>query len=98
LVLSEVDVVHPPEDLPRLPVARALWEPRPSLDVAAGAWMLAGGPHHTSLSTALRREHLEDFADMAGIELIVIGADATGSGIAKELRWNHAFYQPVRGA
>ena len=98
LVLNEVDLVDPPEDLRRLPVARALWEPRPSLEVAAGAWLLAGGPHHTSLSTALRREHLEDLAEMAGIELVVIGADSTVPGIAKELRWNHASYQLARRA
>jgi len=98
LVLNEVDVVDPPADLPRLPVARALWEPRPNLEIAAGAWLLAGGPHHTSLSTALSREHLEDLAEMAGIELVAIGAETTVRGIAKELRWNHAFYQPARGA
>jgi len=79
-------------------VARALWEPRPNLEIAAGAWLLAGGPHHTSLSTALSREHLEDLAEMAGIELVAIGAETTVRGIAKELRWNHAFYQPARGA
>jgi L-arabinose isomerase len=98
LVLNEVDVVRPPASLPRLPVARALWEPRPSLEIAAGAWLLAGGPHHTSFSTALSLEHLEDLAEMAGIELVVIGADTTVRGAAKELRWNHAFYQPARGA
>ena len=60
MVLNEVDLVDPPADMPRLPVARALWEPRPGLRVAAESWLLAGGPHHTSLSTALRREHLEE--------------------------------------
>jgi L-arabinose isomerase len=97
LVLDEIDVVSPPEDLPRLPVARALWEPRPALRVAAEAWLLAGGPHHTSLSTALTRTHLEDFAEMAGIELIAIDGDTTVSAIKKELRWNHAYHQLARG-
>jgi L-arabinose isomerase len=96
LVLNEIEVVRPPEDLPRLPVARALWEPRPGLKVAAEAWLLAGGPHHTSLSTALRRTHLEDFAEMAGIELIAIGDETTTSDIKKELRWNQAYYQLAR--
>ena len=94
LVLNEIDVVRPPEDLPRLPVARALWEPRPSLKVAAETWILAGGPHHTSLSSALTRVHIEDFAEMAGIELIVIGDGTTGSDIRKELRWNETSYAP----
>ncbi len=97
IVLNEVDVVSPPADLPRLPVARALWEPRPSLKVAAEAWLLAGGPHHTSFSTALRREHLEDFAEMTGIELVTIGDATTVADIKKELRWNQAYYQLARG-
>ena len=96
LVLSEVDVVEPPEALPRLPVARALWEPRPSLKVAAEAWLMAGGPHHTSFSTALRRAHLEDFAELAGIELVSIGDGSTVADIRKELRWNHASYTLTR--
>ena len=96
LVLDEVDVVRPPEALPRLPVARALWEPKPGLKVAAEAWLLAGGPHHTSFSTALTRTHLEDFADMAGIELIAIGDGTTVSDIKKELRWNHAYHLLAR--
>ena len=97
LVLNEIEVVRPPEDLPRLPVARALWEPAPGLKVAAEAWLLAGGPHHTSLSTALDRTHLEDFAEMAGIELVAIGEATTTSDIKKELRWNEAYYRLARG-
>ncbi len=96
LVLNEIEVVRPPEDLPRLPVARALWEPRPGLKVAAEAWLLAGGPHHTSLSTALTRTHLEDFAEMAGVELIVIGDRTTAGDVRKELRWNQAYYSLAR--
>ncbi len=97
LVLNEVEVVRPPEDLPRLPVARALWKPLPGLKGAAEAWLLAGGPHHTSLSTALSRTHLEDFAEMVGIELITIGLGTAATDIKKELRWNQAYYQLARG-
>jgi L-arabinose isomerase len=97
MVLNEVDVVCPPADLPRLPVARALWEPRPSLKIAAEAWLVAGGPHHTSFSTALRREHLEDLAEMAGIELVTIGDGSSVADIKKELRWNQAYHQLARG-
>ena len=98
LVLNEVTVIRPPEALPRLPVARALWEPAPDLRVAAEAWLLAGGPHHTSLSTALTRTCLEDFAEMAGIELIEIGAGTTGADIKKELRWNATSYLLAGGS
>ena len=97
MVLDEVEVVAPPQDLPRLPVARALWIPRPGLKVAAEAWLLAGGPHHTSLSTALTRTHLEQLAEMTGIELIAIGDGTSAAEIKKELRWNQAYYQLARG-
>jgi L-arabinose isomerase len=97
LVLNEVDVVDPPEPLPRLPVARALWEPRPDLRVAAESWLTAGGPHHTSFSTALRRDHLDDFAELVGIEMLSIGDGTTVSDIRKELHWNQAYHQLARG-
>ena len=97
LVLNEIEVVAPPEDLPRLPVARALWDPKPDLRVSAEAWLTAGGPHHTSLSTALTKTHLEDFAEMTGLELIAIGDGTTTTDIKKELRWNQAYHQLARG-
>jgi L-arabinose isomerase len=93
LVLNEVDVVRPPETLPRLPVARAIWRPKPDLPTAAAAWLLAGGPHHTSLSLALSVDHLSDFAEMAGTELIAINGDASVAALKKELRWNEAFHR-----
>lgn len=75
LVVNEVDVLEPEEALPKLPVARALWVPRPNLKVAAAAWIYAGGAHHSGFSQALTVEHMEDFAEMAGVELIVIDND-----------------------
>jgi L-arabinose isomerase len=74
MIVNEVDVVQPEQPLPKLPVARAVWVPRPSLKVAAAAWIYAGGAHHTGFSQALWTEHLEDFAEIAGLELIVIDA------------------------
>lgn len=75
-----------------MPVASALWIPRPSLEVGAAAWILAGGTHHTSFSYALTEEYMEDFADIAGIELVVIDEDTTISGFKKELRFNEVYY------
>ena len=92
LIVNEVDVVRPDQALPQLPVARALWVPRPNLKIAAGAWIYAGGAHHTGFSQALTAQHLDLFADMAGIEFVLIGADATVAEIKKELRWNEAYY------
>jgi L-arabinose isomerase len=90
MVVNVVDVVDPIEALPRLPVARALWKPHPDLDTAAAAWIHAGGAHHTCLSLALAPEHLEDFANMAGIEYLLIDSDTDLRRFRNELRWNAA--------
>ena len=84
--------VAPDAPLPKLPVARAVWIPRPSLKVAATAWIHAGGAHHTGFSHALTAEHLADFAEMAGIEFLRIGTDTTVETFRKELRWNAAYW------
>ena len=80
-----------------LPVARAVWRPRPDLATAAEAWLTAGGPHHTALTQSLDVEALADLADMADIELLVIDADTSARAFRRELRWNRAFYFLDRG-
>jgi len=72
LIVSEVEAVAPEQPLPNLPVARVLWEVKPDLKTGAAAWILAGGAHHTAFSYAVTTEHLEDFAEIAGIEWVVI--------------------------
>ena len=91
LIVNEVDCIKSKE-LPKLPVASALWIPRPSFEVGAAAWILAGGTHHTSFSYDLTTEYLEDYADMAGIELVVIDANTTIPQFKKELRLNEIYY------
>lgn len=85
MVVSEVEVVEP-LPLPKLPVARALWEPRPDLETAAAAWIHAGGAHHTGFSLALTAEHLEDFAAMAGVECVFIDGETELRRFRRELR------------
>ncbi len=92
MVVNVVDVVEPFEALPKLPVARALWKPRPALETAAAAWIYAGGAHHTAMSLALNPEHLEDFAVMAGIEYVLIDENTDLRQLRNELRWNDAAY------
>jgi L-arabinose isomerase len=97
LTVNEVDVVEPDEDLPQLPVACAVWEPRPSLSTSAEAWLMAGAPHHTVLSKAIGVEVLEDFAEMTRTELVVIDAETTPRAVGRELRWNAAYYRLAQG-
>jgi L-arabinose isomerase len=97
LIASQVDVVAPDADLPRLPVARAVWSPRPELSTAAEAWLMAGGSHHSVFTMALGLEPLRDLAQIAGIELLVINEHTTIPQFANELRWNQAYYHLARG-
>jgi L-arabinose isomerase len=92
LIANEVDVVAPEHDLPRLPVARAVWQPRPDLARAAEAWLMAGGPHHTCFTQALTAEALDDLAEMAGVELVTITGNTVPSRFRDELRWNQVYY------
>ena len=92
LLVNEVEVVEPPEPLPRLPVARAVWRPKPDLPRAAEAWLTAGGPHHTVLAYQLDVETFRDLAEIAGVELVVIDGETRPYELAKELRWNEAYY------
>jgi L-arabinose isomerase len=93
LLVNEVDVVKPFEPLPKLPVARALWNAKPDLPTAAAAWIYAGGPHHTGFSQAVTTAHIEAFAEMAGIELVVIDDRTRLRDFKNELRWNEAHYR-----
>jgi L-arabinose isomerase len=97
LLVNELDVIAPPHALPKLPVARAVWHARPNLPTAATAWILAGGPHHTSFSQSLTIEHLEAFAEIAGIELLVIGNNTNVPDFKKEIRANEAYYHLAGG-
>ncbi len=92
LVLNEVDVVEPDEPLPNLPVARAVWEPRPDLRTSTEAWIIAGAPHHTVLSTALTTDEVHDLAELARTELVVIDDDTTIRRFTQELRWNQVYH------
>lgn len=93
LLVNEVQAVEPVNDLPKLPVARVLWKPYPDMKTGCAAWILAGGAHHTCYSQNLTAEHLEDFADMAGIEFVLIGKNTNLYQFKNELRWSDVYYQ-----
>jgi len=93
LLVNEVKAVKPKYDLPKLPVARVLWKPLPDMQTGCAGWIYSGGAHHTCYSQNLTSEHLQDFADMAGIEFVLIGNGTTIPQLRNELRWNEACYK-----
>jgi len=93
LLINEVEAVEPEHDLPNLPVARVLWKPYPDMKTGCAAWILAGGAHHTCYSQNLTSEHLQDFAEMAGIECVLINKDTKLNQLKNELRWSEVYYQ-----
>jgi len=93
LLANEVEAVTPEEELPKLPVARVLWKPLPDMYIGCAAWIYAGGAHHTCYSQNLSATHMEDFADIAGIEYIRIGRDTELHQFKNMLRWNDNYYR-----
>ena len=93
LLINEVNAVEPTEKLPKLPVARVLWQPLPDMQTGCAAWIYAGGAHHTVYSQNLTTEYFEDFAEMFGIETAVIDAKTDLRQFKNELRWNEMYYR-----
>ncbi|WP_410015045.1 L-arabinose isomerase [Sodalis sp. C49] len=93
MLVSVVDAIEQPHPLPKLPVARAVWKAQPSLEVAAEAWILAGGAHHTVFSQALDLDHMRLYAEMNNIELLVIDNDTRIPAFKDALRWNELYYK-----
>ena len=78
--------------MPKLPVASALWVPQPTFEVGAGAWILAGGTHHSAFSYDLTADYWDDFAEMTGIEFVHISKNTTIPEFKKELKMNEVYY------
>jgi L-arabinose isomerase len=93
LLVNDVEAVAPEHELPKLPVARVLWKPLPDMNTGCAAWIYAGGAHHTCYSQNLTSEHLEDFADIAGIECVHINKETNLQQLKKELRWSEVYYK-----
>ena len=87
-VVNELEVVSPPAAFPKLPVARVLWKPAPNLRTSAEAWILAGGGHHTAFSNLVSTEMIREWAEMIGVECVVIDRDTNIPQFRNELRWN----------
>ncbi len=96
ILVNEVEAVQPPRDLPKLPTARVLWDPKPNLKIAAEAWILAGGAHHTCYSQNITSEMIMDFAEMAGVECLIIDENTRIPEFKNVLRWNEVYYRLIK--
>ena len=93
LIINSVDAVNQEKDMPNLPVARVLWKLQPSFQDATEAWILAGGAHHTVFSYDITEEHMVDWAEMNGIEVLLINRDTKMQDFKRELLWNDMFWR-----
>ena len=93
ILVNEVEAVEVKEEFPKLPTARVLWKPQPSMSVGCAAWIYAGGAHHTVYSQNLTTEYIADLADMFNVELAVIDAKTDLRQFRNELKWNDMLYQ-----
>jgi L-arabinose isomerase len=97
LIVNDVDVVDAEHDMPKLPVARALWVPKPNFKDGLAGWIYAGGAHHTGFSQAITAEYMADYADIAGIEYLHITDGTSIRDLQNEIRWNDLFYAMSKG-
>ena len=92
IIVNELDTLAPPQEMPKLPVAKILWEPRPNLEVSGAAWIHAGGAHHSAYTQGVTLAQVADYAEMCGVELVVIDADTDIRTFKQELRHNDVYY------
>ncbi|MFY0654534.1 MAG: L-arabinose isomerase [Cyclobacteriaceae bacterium] len=92
MIVNEVEGVELENELPKLPVARVLWNAKPNLNIAATAWILAGGAHHTCYSQNLSPQYLEDYADMVGMEMVIINENTELFDFKNTLKHNEIYY------
>lgn len=97
MIVNKVEAVKSPADLPNLPVARVLWDPKPNLKVAAESWILAGGAHHSVFSQALTAQYVEDYCEIAGIEYLLIDEETEIRKFKQELRLGEIYYHIAKG-
>jgi len=91
LIVNDVECIDP-KPMPKLPVASALWIPMPGFEVGATAWMLAGGTHHSCFAYGVTAEYWEDYAEIAGIEMVRINKDTTIDNFKRDLRIGEVYY------
>jgi len=97
MLVNTVEAIAVEHDMPKLPVARVLWNPKPDLQTAATAWIYGGGAHHTCYSQNISAESLQDFAEIMDIEFLLIDEKTDLYRFKQELRWNEAAFMLNKG-
>lgn len=97
ITANVVDLVEPDAPLPKLPVGRAVWKPRPDFVTSAQSWLAAGAAHHTVMSTQLPLDAFIDFARIADTEIAVIDERTDARDFSDALTWNSAYRGLNRG-
>jgi L-arabinose isomerase len=95
MIVNEIETIRIDNEMPLLPVARALWKPLPNLYDSAESWILCGGTHHSVYTRALTSDYFRDWAEMCGIEFVLIGKNTNVNRLKDELRWSEAYYERV---
>lgn len=72
LLLNEVNLFEPVESSPKLPVAKVMWSPKPNFYEGIKKWIEVGGGHHTVVSLNLTIEQIQIWADLVGLETVII--------------------------
>ena len=92
LIINEVECKKTEKPMPKLPVATNYWTPYPDLYTGAEAWILCGGAHHTAFSYDLTVEQMADWAELVGIEALIIDQNTTIPGIKRDIKLGELFY------
>lgn len=93
LIIQDVDCKKVERPMPLLPTGTLFWEPRPNLRVGTTAWIYAGGAHHTAMSFDLSADQMADWAELMGIEPVIIDANTNLRDFQRDLKLGEICYR-----
>ena len=98
LVLNEIDVTAPDEPLPKLPVARAVWEPKPGpADVGRVLDRRRRPAPQRAVQRGRHRRARRLRRGARASSSLVIDGDTRPRRFTQELRWNNAYHRLAAG-
>jgi L-arabinose isomerase len=88
MIVHDVVAKEPIRPMPKLPVARVMWQMLPDMQKGSEAWILAGGAHHSVMSYDITIEHMRAFAEIVDMELVHINSRTDVDALADQLKVN----------